>query len=127
MYDELMKRLREDKSWVEQGLSDTEHEISEHIQQAADAIAELIKKLNHADEQIEKLVEAAEERCWIPVTERLPEYGQKCLVAFKLISHNDFSIQVSYCYVQKEGFWSDCGRNYKAVAWQPLPEPPKEE
>lgn len=39
--DELVKRLREDKSWVEQGTTETEHEISEHIQQAADAIEEL--------------------------------------------------------------------------------------
>ena len=41
MYDELLKRLEEDKSWVEQGTTQTEHEIAEHIQQAADAIEEL--------------------------------------------------------------------------------------
>ena len=41
MYDELVKRLKEDKSWVEQGTTQTEHEIAEHIQQAADAIEEL--------------------------------------------------------------------------------------
>lgn len=41
MYGELIKRLREDKSWVEQGSTETEHEIAEHIQQAADAIEEL--------------------------------------------------------------------------------------
>lgn len=39
--DELVKRLKEDKSWVEQGTTQTEHEIAEHIQQAADAIEEL--------------------------------------------------------------------------------------
>lgn len=72
-------------------------------------------------------IAALERDRWISVEERLPEYGEKCLVAFKLNGHNDWSIQVSYCYVQKEGFWSDCGRDYKAVAWRPLPEPPKEE
>lgn len=64
---------------------------------------------------------------WIPVTERLPEYGEKCLVFFKLHSHNDYYIGVSYCYVQKEGFWSDCGRDYKVTHWMPLPQLPESE
>ena len=63
---------------------------------------------------------------WIPCSERLPAYGEKCLVTFKLNSHNDTHIGVSYCYVQKEGFWSDTPFEYKAVAWMPLPEPYKE-
>ena len=41
MYDEVVNRLKEDKSWVEQGTTQTEHEIAEHTQQAADAIEEL--------------------------------------------------------------------------------------
>ena len=46
MYDELVKQLKEDKSWVEQGTTQTEHEIAEHIQQAADAIEELNSQLD---------------------------------------------------------------------------------
>jgi hypothetical protein len=41
----------------------------ELMAKAADAIEELIDKLNHADDQIDRLVEAAEERRWIPVSE----------------------------------------------------------
>lgn len=69
MYDELVKRLKEDKSWVEQGTTQTEHEIAEHIQQAADAIEELTgfvqeaerdrdeyrERLDKANDAIEKL------------------------------------------------------------------------
>ena len=62
---------------------------------------------------------------WIPVSERLPAYGEKCLVTFALISSNYKKVDASYCYVQKEGFWSDTGRDYKAVAWMPLPKPYK--
>lgn len=71
------------------------------------------------------LAEEHAKHLWISVTERLPKYGEKCLVHFKLTGHNDFHIRVSYCYVQREGFWSDCGRDYKATHWMPLPEPPK--
>ena len=60
---------------------------------------------------------------WIPCSERLPLYGEKCLVDFKLMSGIDHHISVSYCYVQKEGFWSDTPFQYKAIAWMPLPEP----
>jgi len=49
MYDELVKRLKEDKSWVEQGTTQTEHEIAEHIQQAADAIEELTGLVQEAE------------------------------------------------------------------------------
>ena len=70
MYDELVKQLKEDKSWVEQGTTQTEHEIAEHIQQAADAIEELTgfvqeaerdrdeyrERLDKANDTIEELV-----------------------------------------------------------------------
>lgn len=61
MYDELLKRLREAAI-----VADSGNEISESlysdILQAADAVEGLIAKLNHADDQIDRLVEAAEAR-----------------------------------------------------------------
>ena len=71
-------------------------------------------------------VRCGETRTWIPVTEALPNYGDKCLVVFKFQSNNHIAIGVSYCYVQKEGFWSDCGKDYYVTHWMPLPEPPKD-
>ena len=68
MYDELVKQLKEDKSWVEQGTTQTEHEIAEHIQQAADAIEELIGFVQEAErdrdeyrERLDKANDAIEE------------------------------------------------------------------
>lgn len=94
----------------------------------ADAISVLIRWLSGEGgdiiEQIESLPSASAEAVrWIPCGERLPAYGEKCLVTFALNSSNYKKVAVSYCYVQKEGFWSDTGRDYKAVAWMPLPKP----
>ena len=68
MYDELVKQLKEDKSWVEQGTTQTEHEIAEHIQQAADAIEELTGFVQEAErdrdeyrERLDKANDAIEE------------------------------------------------------------------
>lgn len=68
MYDELVERLKEDKSWVEQGTTQTEHEIAEHIQQAADAIEELTGFVQEAErdrdeyrERLDKANDAIEE------------------------------------------------------------------
>ena len=44
MYEELIMRLMEDKSWIEQGTTETEHEIADHLQKAADAIEDLCAK-----------------------------------------------------------------------------------
>ena len=129
MYDELIKRLREDKSWVEQGLSETEHKISEHIQQAADVIEELSKPR------------------WIPVTERLPEQDVSVIGA---VYHTDLIIaedgelieeayarcqaeaakhpRVELCFYGEDG-WYGCDGFPMICApscWMPLPEPPKE-
>ena len=41
MYEELIMRLLEDKSWIEQGTTETEHEIADHLQKAVNAIEEL--------------------------------------------------------------------------------------
>ena len=60
MYEELIMRLMEDKSWIEQGTTETEHEIADHLQKAADAIEELEKAAPR----------------WIPVKELLPEESE---------------------------------------------------
>ncbi|MBQ9416758.1 MAG: DUF551 domain-containing protein [Clostridia bacterium] len=67
-------------------------------------------------------------RCqWIPVTERLPEEdGGLYLVTDYAESINRRRIHLSWCYVNKDGFWSDVPKGYKVIAWMPLPEPYKE-
>ena len=70
-----------------------------------------------------------EERRWIPVTERLPEYEGAYLVYTER-----GSIYASHFYTEKrfasgyvrEAQWSQRG-TVKVTHWMPLPEPPKEE
>lgn len=101
--------------------------VERAMTKAADAIEELVAICKKQEIDLVELTgEVASKPRWIPVMERLPYYGEKCLVVLKLAGHNDQLIHTSYCYVQKEGFWSDCGRDYHVTHWMPLPEPPEE-
>ena len=68
MYEELIMRLMEDKSWIEQGTTETEHEIADHLQKAADAI----EKLNAYAQQFEKLRKEG----WYLQKTKMMTYGQ---------------------------------------------------
>jgi hypothetical protein len=57
---------------------------------------------------------------WIPVSVRLPGEGEEVLVC---LSNGDVDIDL---YDEKEGFFF-YGENLQAIAWQPLPEPYREE
>lgn len=74
------------------------------------------------DELTDAIMRLPSAQQWIPVTERLPEYDEKVIVTKKVEGRPD-TVDISYCYVQKEGFWSDTGFAAKVVAWMPLPEP----
>lgn len=54
---------------------------------------------------------------WIPVTERLPEIGQRVIATIETLD----GLQVRETIYDKYGFL--CGNG---IAWQPLPEPYKE-
>ena len=61
---------------------------------------------------------------WIPCSERLPEYdGEMYLVTDYCEQINRRRLHISYCYVNREGFWSDVPMGYKVIAWMPLPKP----
>lgn len=65
---------------------------------------------------------------WIPCSERLPENdGGMYLVTDYCEQINRRRIHISYCYVNREGFWSDIPIGYKVIAWMPLPKPYREE
>lgn len=122
--DELVKRLRNAARLADKGLVITPSVCLE----AADAIEELIVKLNHADDQIDRLVEAAEKRRWIPVEERLPEPKRKVLISTEFGG-------VYYGFVNERKQFITANDQYhdswcwepNASHWMPLPEPPKEE
>lgn len=137
MHEKLVKRLRNAAQWADKGLVITPSVCLE----AADAVEELIAKLNHADDQIERLVEAAEERHWIPVEERLPQggddSGQLCenVLLQMSVEYNDNYVTSGWINgVTKKVYYLDEKDDFihradmsVVKAWMPLPEPPKEE
>lgn len=55
---------------------------------------------------------------WIPVTERLPEYGTQVLAI-----HKDGDYEVNHVIDEEDGEWFLNG----VIAWMSLPEPYREE
>ena len=118
------------------------------IEQTADRIAnqsthiaalqQEIEKLRAQNEQLREATalvtkESAEllERRWIPVEERLPENFRKVLCWGEYFRYGDFNgMFVNYALgYQNNGRWGGevaNGTNARALAWMPLPEPPKE-
>ncbi len=67
--------------------------------------------LSDVIEEINKMPKAGE---WIPVSERLPEHSERCLV-----STGSIVMTCPYCEIKF--------KEYGVTAWQPLPEPYREE
>ena len=126
MYDELVKRLRHSANFAERGLAPPPSELRE----AADAIEKLSMRL-HGDEaaiagmkrEIERMVVTDKLR-WIPVTERLPEAGERVLCycraniyeVMKMRTDGDWVYDTNHVYMHSF-----------VTHWMPLPEPPKGE
>lgn len=143
MYDELIKRMRELASIPEHCedvescdqcpkedicLSFTNKQIIEVVTQAADAIEELLTRIDGCEnckiaEEWWSFVHSSVTQKWIPVTERLPEIGKKVLVyLFKnspYIAWHD-----GKCWYIEEFCLDD---DECPTYWMPLPEPPKED
>lgn len=97
--------------------------------EAADAIEELSGYVQEAerdrDEYKERLDKTNDlmQKQWIPVTERLPERGERVL-----ISNGSGFICESYLSERKHWMWHRCCMDYfRPTHWMPLPEPPEEE
>ena len=67
--------------------------------------------LSDVIEEINKMPKVGE---WIPVSERLPEHSELCLV-----STGNIVMTCPYCEIKF--------KEYGVTAWQPLPEPYREE
>ena len=118
MYDELVKRLREHNGWA----------LNETLDQAADAIEELKQNIEqyklYLQDAINDLRSAHEkEPKWIPVTERLPEFGARVICKCRANIYEVLTWTV-------DGWEHDPQHVYMSgfvTHWMPLPEPPKEE
>lgn len=124
MYEELVKRLRYENLTVLQ--------MIDLMDEAADAIEQLIKGQKHLAEQVAKWqAEAVKGDCeawlseqdiphWIPVTERLPKFGVMALCKCRA---NIYEVLTWTA----EGWEHDPQHIYMSgfvTHWMPLPEPP---
>lgn len=66
---------------------------------------------------------------WIPVSERLPGEHKRYLVSMKHKSLNDTFIDCRYCDPDHQFEYQNSleRHNWEVTAWQPLPEPYKED
>lgn len=67
-----------------------------------------------------------EQRRWIPVTERLPAFGERVICTDGDAVFEQYRVEPSCVY----GMWDRFGMKspmQKVTHWMPLPEPPKEE
>ena len=105
----------------------TIHNDKQHCQERVlDAAADRIEA---QAKEIEKL--RGQVPHWIPVEERLPENFRKVLCWGEYFRYGDFNgMFVNYALgYQNNGRWGGevaNGTNARALAWMPLPEPPKE-
>ena len=97
-------------------------------------VEESIKEYNVWNEAIEIVQKVAEEYNggWIPCSERLPEEPFGCLVTVidcEPVTQNEFANILPYFVGYDGESWNDADGEeipFEVIAWQPLPEPPKE-
>lgn len=146
MYDDLIQRLhRYTENCVAYKL---DADFASAVQEAADAIEELSKENESLGKDLTSAVEMLKKKRkpkWIPVTDRLPEDGQKVLALeppygessryyysivyfvtnLEKVDEYDFQgkNRNGFCSLDSEWGWCE---HCKVVYWMPLPEPPKE-
>lgn len=74
---------------------------------------------------IDRIKEIPSAQDWMPVTERLPEKQGYYFVTYEWRSEKFVDYETGIDWF-RGGEWVETPRNYKVVAWMPLPEPYKE-
>jgi hypothetical protein len=133
MYDTLIADLRKSADLMRKVRQSLYMDWDERqLRQAADAIEELqagekkfLRNISVLETENENLKRA---RCWIPVTERLPEENGRYIVAYEDATSvlDFFNGKWFFPWHSSPGCiaWEEEGT---IQAWMPMPEPPKEE
>lgn len=141
MFDELVKRLREDAEWAEANEWETPITLSDNLYQAADAIEKLQKLLDGVSADNDSLCKQLDDMNeanialygalpkWIPVTEEPPlKVGDDGYNGYLVYTNGYYEVadyttdkldNVPYFHVNGE-YEPD------VTHWMPLPEPPEE-
>ena len=141
MYDELVKRLRELQTITEhcdeQSCDECENRelcdkhdnktLSGTYKEAADAVEEL-QKLTDAQLDIIKQYQVYLNKTrWIPVTERLPEAGERVLCYCRANIYEVMKMRTDGDWVHNDQVYDSAYMSGFVTHWMPLPTPPKEE
>lgn len=121
MYDELVKRLRRYSENVVAYKLDSD--FASAVQEAADALEELSRENESLAKSVNEASKILRKR-WIPVTERLPEAGERVLCycraniyeVMKMRTDGDWVYDTNHVYMHSF-----------VTHWMPLPRLPKEE
>ena len=145
----LVNALREHAEWARANEWETPITLGDDLAEAADRlenqnahIAALQKEIEKLRGQNKQLREAAAlvakesvellERRWIPVTERLPEYGVRVLATdmyeeddcIGIWTREEYPDDPDGCWIDERGWWHSCD---DVTHWMPLPGRPEAE
>ena len=113
MYDDLILRLIDAAK-----MSDALAVLLPHSE--GNATAKLYKEAADAIEELSKPK-------WIPVTERLPDAGERVLCYCRANIYEVMKMRTDGAWVHNDKVYDSAYMSGFVTHWMPLPEPPKEE
>ena len=125
MYDELVKRLHKRIALTTAGSP-----LQDDLKEAADAIGELQKAVMRLEEEsgiLDELPMYQQPVGWIPVTERLPEAGERVLCYCRANIYEVMKMRTDGDWVHNDKVYDSAYMSGFVTHWMPLPQPPEEE
>ena len=118
---ELVKALREHAEWARENEWETPITLGDDLTEAADRIEAQAKEIEKLRGQVPR---------WIPVTERLPEYGVRVLATDMyegddytgIWTREEYKDDADGCWHDDHGWWHAID---DVTHWMPLPKVPK--
>lgn len=125
---DLVNKLREHAEWQRGNEWETPITLGDDLAEAADRIANQNTHILALQKEIEGL--RAQLPRWIPVTDRLPEYGVRVLATDMyegddytgIRTREEYPDDADGCWIGEHGWWYPID---DATHWMPLPKTPE--
>ena len=125
---ELVNALREHAKWAEGNQYETPITLCDDLAEAANRLENQNAHIAALQQEIEKL--RAQLPRWIPVEERLPEYGVRVLATDMyegddytgIRTREEYPDDADGCWIGEHGWWYAID---DATHWMPLPKVPE--